>query len=188
MSPAPAARLRLLVLASLLAGVTAVCALVSLPNPLLPSVPFTLQVFAVCLAGAVLPPAWAFGAEAVYLLLGALGLPVFAGGSGGVVHLFQVTGGFLWSYPVAAAACSAVAGRRAPYWRLALGSVAAIAVIYAMGLAGMHVFARVPLGPKTLLGMATFLPWDLIKGVLAAAVAARARRQVLSWQQAVASA
>ncbi len=169
-------RLRLLVFAALLAAVTAVCALIAIPNPLIPSVPFTLQVFAVCLAGMLLPARWAFAAETVYLLLGAAGLPVFAGGASGGGVLFTVTGGFLWSYPFAAAACAATAGRHGEFWRLAAGGTVAIMVIYAFGLAGMVGFGHLPADAATLVGLGSFLPWDLVKAGLAAAGAVRIRR------------
>ena len=133
-------RLRFAVLAGLMAAITAVCSLIAVPNPFAPGVPFTLQVFAVCLAGLVLPPRWAFAAEAVYLFLGVIGLPVFAGGAAGAGVLFTLTGGFLWSYPLAAAVCSAVSGRA--YWRLVAGGIVAIVVIYAIGFAGMVEFGH----------------------------------------------
>lgn len=170
-------RPRLLVLAALLAAVTAACSWIAVPNPLLPSVPFTLQVLAVCLTGMVLPPGWAFAAEAVYLFLGVIGVPVFAGGASGAGVLVSVTGGFLWSYPFAAAACAAIAGRS--LWRLVAGGVAAIAVIYAFGLAGMVVFGHVAASGATLLGLGTFLPWDVGKAVLAAVLAVRLRSAAL---------
>ncbi len=173
-------RLRFLILAALLAAITAICSLLAVPNPLLPSVPFTLQVFAVCLTGVLLPPGWALAAQAVYLFLGVIGAPVFAGGASGPGVLFTLTGGFLWSYPLAAYACAAIAGARpAPLWRLVAAGVAAIAVIYALGFAGMVVFGHLPADAATLLGLASFLPWDLVKAVLAALVAVRVRAAVV---------
>lgn len=173
-------RLRHLVLAAFLAAITAICSLLAIPNPLLPTVPFTLQVFAVCLTGLLLPIGWAFAAQVVYLLLGIIGLPVFAGGASGPAVLFTVTGGFLWSYPLAAAACSLLAGRRAPLWRLLAGGVVAILVIYALGFAGMVQFGHLPATAATLLGLGTFLPWDLLKAGIAAAAALRVRAALRS--------
>lgn len=168
-------RLRRLVLAALLAALTAVCAQIALPNPFLPAVPFTLQIFAVCLTGALLPPRWAFAAQAVYLLLGAVGLPVFAGGAAGPAVLFSVVGGFLWAYPFAAAVCAWLAGARAPYLRLAAAEGVTIVVVYAGGLAGMVVLGHLPPNGRTLLGLLSFLPWDLLKALVAAAVTLRLR-------------
>lgn len=172
-------RLRLLVFSGLLAAITAVCSLLAIPNPLVPAVPFTLQVFAVCLAGLLLPPGWAFAAEVVYLFLGVIGVPVFAGGASGAGVLLTVTGGFLWSYPIAAAACSWIAGRAAPLWRLIAGGIVAIVVIYALGFAGMVQFGHLPADAATLFGLGSFLPWDILKAILAAVVALRARSAVI---------
>lgn len=169
-------RLRFAILAALMAAITAVCSLIAIPNPLV-HVPFTLQVFAVCLTGLVLPPGWAFAAQIVYLFLGVIGVPVFAGGAAGAGVLFTVTGGFLWAYPLAAAACSAVAGRA--YWRLVAGGLLAIVIIYALGFAGMVVFGHVPANGKALLGLASFLPLDVVKAVVAATVAVRLRAAAL---------
>ncbi len=167
-------RLRLLVLAALLAAVTAVCSLIALPNPLVPGVPFTLQVLAVCLAGMLLPPRFAAASQAVYVLLGAIGLPVFAGGGAGVGVLVSVTGGFLWGYPFAAATCAAISGRGGAI-RLVAGGVAAIVVIYAFGFSGMVAFGGVRPDLASALSLASFLPWDLAKAVIAAALAVRLR-------------
>lgn len=66
-------------------------------------VPISLQTFFVLLGGFVLGPVAGAGAGALYLLAGAAGLPVFAGGTAGVAKLFGPTGGFLLSFPLMAA-------------------------------------------------------------------------------------
>src|SRR3954469_18368068 len=82
----------------------AACAHVSVPLPFTP-VPLTLQNFAVLLVGMVLGPVAGFSAMVLYLAEGATGLPVFnPGGLGGVAQLLGPTAGFLFSYPLAAAA------------------------------------------------------------------------------------
>src|SRR3954447_5509375 len=87
----------------------ALCARVSVPLPFTP-VPLTLQNFAVLLVGLVLGPVAGFSAMALYLAEGAAGLPVFnPHGAGGVLQLFGPTGGYLLSYPFAAAAAGWVA-------------------------------------------------------------------------------
>jgi biotin transport system substrate-specific component len=71
--------------------------------PMVP-VPMTMQTLAATLIGALY--GWRLGALtiAVWLLQGALGLPVFSNGAGGIVHLFGRTGGYLFAFPIAAAA------------------------------------------------------------------------------------
>ena len=82
----------------------AACAHISFPLPFTP-VPLTLQNFAVLLVGMALGPVAGFSAMVLYLLEGAIGLPVFTPyAAGGVAHLLGASGGFLFSYPLAAAA------------------------------------------------------------------------------------
>ena len=75
-------------------ALTAVCAWISIPGP----VPFTLQTFAVFLAPGLLGGRLGTMAVGAYLLLGAAGLPVFSGFSGGLGALFGATGGFLLGF------------------------------------------------------------------------------------------
>ena len=82
----------------------AVCAHISLPLPFTP-VPLTLQTFAVILVGMVLGPVAGFSAMVLYLAEGAMGMPVFSPhGIGGMAQLLGPTGGYLFAYPLAAAA------------------------------------------------------------------------------------
>jgi hypothetical protein len=106
-------RPRLLTNAALIAGASAVTALAAQAEIRLPwtPVPVTGQTFAVLLSGAVLGARRAFLAQALYLLEGALGLPVFAGGGAGALHLAGPTGGYLVAFPFAAAATGALAQR-----------------------------------------------------------------------------
>jgi biotin transport system substrate-specific component len=77
---------------ALMAAVTAVAAQVTIPLPFSP-VPFTLQVPAVVLTGLLLGPRYGALAQAVYVLVGAVGMPVFAGFKGGLGVVFGPTGG-----------------------------------------------------------------------------------------------
>ena len=108
---------------ALMAAVTAVCAQISIPLP--GGVPLTLSVAAVYLSGAFLGPGLAFASQLIYLLLGAFGLPVFAGFSGSLGVLLGSTGGYLLVYPLMAAAVAL--GRR--LWGGKLPSLAASMLI-----------------------------------------------------------
>ena len=84
-----------MVLASLFAALTAICAWIAIP---IPPVSFTLQTFAVLLSLGVLGGKWGSVSVLLYLLMGIVGLPVFAGFRGGAAALLDVTGGFLWGF------------------------------------------------------------------------------------------
>ncbi len=94
-------KLKGMVFAALFAALTGAVAWFKIPLPFTP-VPITLQTLMVLLSGAMLGPIYGALAMIIYLVLGAIGLPVFAGGSSGVAALFGPTGGYLFSYPVAA--------------------------------------------------------------------------------------
>lgn len=84
-----------MVRASLFAALIAVCAWISLP---VPPVAVTLQTLAVLLALGVLGGKWGTAAVFLYLAMGIVGLPVFAGFRGGIGALLDATGGFLWGF------------------------------------------------------------------------------------------
>ena len=84
------------------AAVISILAQIALP---IGPVPVTLQTFALALTACVLGPVQGFSSAAVYLLCGAVGLPVFAGFSGGPSALFGYSGGFLWTFPVMSWLC-----------------------------------------------------------------------------------
>ena len=94
-------KLKGMVFAALFAALTGAVAWFKIPLPFTP-VPITLQTLAVLLSGAMLGAYYGALSMIVYLIVGAIGLPVFAGGSSGIGALLGPTGGYLFSYPVAA--------------------------------------------------------------------------------------
>jgi len=151
----------------------AVCAHVSIPLLFTP-VPVTLQTFAVLLLGLTLSPAAAFGALALYLFEGAAGLPVFSPhGPGGVVQLLGPTGGYLLSYPFAAALTSLIARRigRAGFTSYAISAALGSIVILALGAGWFAVVTHQALGTALTMTVWPFLPGDAVKVCAAAAVA-----------------
>lgn len=92
-----------LVLASMFAAVLTVISQISIPMPT--GVPITIQVFGITLVGVVL--GWRLGllATVSYILLGAVGLPVFANFHGGFGSLLNFTGGYIWSWPFMVVLC-----------------------------------------------------------------------------------
>ncbi|MDJ0269714.1 MAG: biotin transporter BioY [Aigarchaeota archaeon] len=166
------------VLAGFFAALTAVGAWVTIP---LAPVPFTLQVFFVLLSGLLLGPRLGFSAMLVYIALGALGVPVFSGFSAG---LLRPTAGYLIAFPLAAAMAGYIAKTttHAGFLRLALASIVALSVIYALGLLWLYYWLNIIANTPTTfahvfqVGAAAFIPIDLVKAILAAALAHRLRR------------
>jgi biotin transport system substrate-specific component len=162
---------------ALMAAVTAVAAQISVP---LFAVPFTLQVLAVILSGLLLGPRHGALSQAIYVLVGAVGVPVFAQFSGGLAVILGPTGGYLVSYPVAAAVAGLAAraardaSRRRALSYSFLWGCAGLAAIYAFGATWLSVVSDLPLAVAVAQGVLIFLPFDLIKVTLAALVAVAA--------------
>jgi biotin transport system substrate-specific component len=135
-------------------------------------VPLTLQNFAVLLVGLALGPAAAFAAMALYLAEGALGMPVFnPHGPGGVLQLFGPTGGYLLSYPFAAAAAGwAVRALRSTsiYTRAALAATLATIIILTLGTIWIAQFPHPASSSIWVIAVAPFLPGEIVKIAAAA--------------------
>jgi biotin transport system substrate-specific component len=155
---------------ALMIALTTIGAIISIPVPVSP-VPIVLQNMFIVLTGLIMSPAWAFLTVAVYLLMGAVGLPVFAGGSGGIAHFAGPTGGFLLAYPVAATLTALIArmgahrtSPRGPLLVTAL-SVGFLAV-YLIGVPWLAFILDLPMGAAIAAGALPFLPGDFVKAVI----------------------
>ena len=164
---------------ALMAAVTAVAAQITIPLPFSP-VPFTLQVLAVILSGLLLGPRYGALAQAIYVLVGAIGVPVFAGFRAGLGVIVGPTGGYLIAYPFAAALAglaayaAANAVRRRALWASFLWGCAGLALIYALGATWLAAVTDLPFAAALAQGVLPFVPLDLVKVGLAALVAVAA--------------
>lgn len=147
--------------------VTAVMAQIRIGLPFTP-VPLTGQTFAVLLSGAILGSRRGFLSQVLYLAEGAAGFPVFAGGVGSVVHLVGPTGGYLWSFPVAAALVGWLVERGASRSssRLAGAFIVSDLVILAGGAAWLHVLFQAPYAESWAVDFYPFLAADILKIVV----------------------
>lgn len=150
----------------------AICAHASLPLFFTP-VPLTLQTFAVLLTGFLLGPSLGFSAMLLYLAEGAAGLPVFSpAGPGGMVQLLGVTGGYLLSYPVAAALAGflvrAFGSRRSRFGAGLVAGTAGTLLILLMGGLWISSISHANWQTSATLAVAPFLPGEVIKIIAAA--------------------
>ena len=179
-SQSAANRTQDLVLISLFAVVMAICSWISIPT----AVPFTLQTFAVFLAVGVLGGKRGTIAICVYLLLGIIGIPVYAGGTAGIGMILGNTGGYMigWIFSgLVMWGMEILIGRKT--WVLAISMLAGLIVCYIMGTVWfMVVYAR-EMGQ---VGLWTAIVWcvvpfvipDLIKIAAALAIQKRLARVV----------
>jgi len=112
-------------------AIIAVCAQIVIPQP--GGVPFTLQVWAISLAGLILGPKKGAITALVYITLGAAGAPVFASFSGGFVVIMRPTGGFILSFPLVALLAGLGERKGGVAWVLA-GLAAGSIINWAAGL------------------------------------------------------
>lgn len=142
-----------LVFTALMAVIIAVCSWISIPT----TVPFTLQTFGVFMAVGLLGGKKGSLTILVYILLGAVGVPVFAGFSGGIGILFGTTGGYIIGFLLSGLvywAITAALGEKLPIMITAM--VLGLIVCYAFGTAWfMIVYAK----NVEAIGLATALGW-----------------------------
>jgi biotin transport system substrate-specific component len=165
--------------AALFAALVGAFAYVSFPIPVT-SIPVTLQVLGVFLAGILLGPVWGGAAMVLYLAAGAAGAPVFSGGSAGLGILLggEASFGYLWSYPVAAVLIGAITHRgvelrdldEVPVARLVVGMAAGTVVIYALGAVGGILLNDIGVVTAVAQYVLPFIPGEILKLVAAIAI------------------
>ena len=150
-------------------------------------VPITLQTFGVMLAGCVLGPVRGFLAVALYLLLGAVGLPVFAEHSSGLGVFSGPSAGYLYAFPLAAALGGflvmyvARERRTRAVWVFLCSLAASVLVIHPLGIVGMKLYFDVSWADAVSYDT-PFWVGDLLKTTVVALVAAEVFR-AFPWMQ-----
>ncbi|MBE3580303.1 MAG: biotin transporter BioY [Thermoanaerobacteraceae bacterium] len=159
------------------AALMAVLAQLSIPLPFSP-VPLTGQILGVFLAGAILGRKLGTVAVLVYLLLGAVGLPVFARGGAGIARFLGPTGGYLWGFLLGVYFLGWVTdgSSKLSFLRAAGGMFVCLVVVYALGTLQLAYLMKLTLSKAVALGVLPYVPLDLAKMVLAALVSVRVRR------------
>lgn len=162
------------------AALMAICSWISIPT----AIPFTLQTMGIFLAVGLLGGKRGTLAVLIYVLLGAVGAPVFSGFSGGAGVLFGQTGGYIMGFLFTALlmwALERFVGQSLP--RLALSMALGLLVCYAFGTAWFMLLYTRSTGPVTLgaaLGwcVVPYILPDLVKIAVALTLTARLRRHV----------
>jgi biotin transport system substrate-specific component len=173
-SSSPTVTSRDLALVAMFTGVVAALGLVPAFTPPGFTVPITAQSLGAMLAGAILGARR--GALSLVLFLGlvAVGLPLLAGGRGGLGVFAGPSVGFLVGFPVAAFVVGWLSERAGPTYRLAWGVMAnlvgGVVVLYVLGVSGLALVLGITPWAATVASW-VYLPGDLVKVVVAAVVA-----------------
>lgn len=148
-------KMKNMVLAALLAAVTAVLAQIIIP---LGTVPFTMAVFGVFLMGMLLTPRYALASILVYILMGMVGVPVFAGFSAGPAVLAGPTGGYVVGYIFLALVPALARAQKLPGWAVFAAALVGLTACYALGTAWFMV--------QTGNGLVASLGWCVLPFIL----------------------
>ncbi|MFA5468347.1 MAG: biotin transporter BioY [Sphaerochaetaceae bacterium] len=162
-------QLRSLIITALFAALIVAGSYIAIP---LGPVPLTLQTLFVLLAGILGGKVIGLTAVAIYLVLGAFGLPVFSGGSGGFAHFFAPTGGFLIALLVVGPTVGAIVdhafkGAKATGKKQLLYIILAATVgtllMFAIGVPYLKVVLKLSWPQALAVGLFPFIPGDLVK-------------------------
>jgi biotin transport system substrate-specific component len=154
--------------------VVALCARITIPLMPLTPIPLTVQNLGVLVVGLLLGSRRGFAALGLYLIEGAVGLPVFnPTGPGGIAQLLGPTGGFLMVYPLVAFLAGYVFERGVKsFLRAAIAGLLAEILLFAGGLTWLYAFTH-SLSKAVQLGLYWFVAAEFIKIMLAAGIATR---------------
>ena len=145
-------------------------------------VPITFQTLAVMLTGLVLGPARGFAAVGLYTLLGLAGLPIFSQGRSGLGILAGPSAGYIIAFPIAAGIVgwlATVVIRRTTkaraLWFFLSATATSVVVVHSLGILGIALNSKATLA-QAFISDLVFYPGDIIKNVLAAAIAVALHR------------
>ncbi|MBR3737134.1 MAG: biotin transporter BioY [Eubacterium sp.] len=168
-----------LVYIGLSAALIAICAWITVPM----AVPITLQTLGVCLVAGLFGAKRGTFSVIIYILLGAIGVPVFSGFKGGIGVLAGSTGGYIIGFIFTAIIVGFVSDKSEKLWTLILSMIIGVIVCYAFGTAWFaFVYAKTnePASLATILGWCVFpfLIPDAVKIILASLLTNRLKRYI----------
>ncbi|MFO7751989.1 MAG: biotin transporter BioY [Desulfobacteraceae bacterium] len=166
-------RIKMMTYSSLFVALIAAGAFIAIP---VGPVPIVLQNMFVLLAGLLLGPRWGLASVAIYLLLGIFGLPVFAGGTGGLGRIVGPTGGYLVGYLPCVYATGIIARKNKNSVLVDISAmITGSVIIYAAGVTWLKLTSGMGWDKAFAAGMYPFLPGNCIKIAAAAFIARHAR-------------
>ncbi|MCK9537437.1 MAG: biotin transporter BioY [Bacilli bacterium] len=151
---------------------TALMCILTVFSPAIPisllKIAITLQTLIVMITGIMLRPIDAFFSMLLYIVLGAIGLPVFSNFQSGLSVIIGPNGGFIIAFPFAAFLISLFKGNKS-FWRLlTVNIIFGIVFVYILGTLSLSVVLKLRYC-STLISMTVFFIPDILKALLAAA-------------------
>lgn len=161
--------LKRMIVISLLAAVLSISSYISIPLPF-STVPFTLQSLFLMVIALSMPISISFYTVGLYLLLGAIGLPVFSNGTSGLTVLFGPTGGYLFGFLFATIVIGFIKDKLEYFFGYLFAAfVGGVGVVYLFGVLGLMLILSVSFDKAIAIGVIPFLPFDLSKVFISSA-------------------
>lgn len=157
---------------ALFVALLAISAYISIPLPH-PVPPLTLLTMVGCIIALTMTPAETLLIFVVYILLGAVGLPVFANGEGGLGVLLNYKGGYILAWPIAYTLLSYWKGTRKHWLSYGLRSLITVPIIFALGMGGLMLVLGIDLSKAFMVGALPFIPGDIVKCLAAGFIASK---------------
>jgi biotin transport system substrate-specific component len=171
----PRERIRGMVYAALFSSIIAGSSIFIIP---IGPVPITLQVLFVLLSGGLLGPIWGLVSIFIYLLMGIAGLPVFSGGRSGLGHIIGPTGGYLIGFLISSPIVGLIISSRRELLTTFIGMIAGLSVIYLFGILWLSISSRLTIYKAMAIGLIPFLPFDILKAIVASIVVSKTGRVI----------
>lgn len=164
-----------MILVALFAALTAVGGFISIP---IGTVPVTLQSFFTLLSGIILGPFLGMLSQLIYVLIGLIGIPVFAGGTGGVSTIFTPSFGYLIGFIIAPLLIGKIAKtqNKLGIVKAVIACILGSLLVYLVGLPYMYIILKyvskvnISLLKTFQIGFFVFIPGDLIKCIIASII------------------
>ncbi|MGA2780613.1 MAG: biotin transporter BioY [Smithella sp.] len=166
-----------LVYAALFGALTAAGAFIVIP---LPPVPITAQTFFLNIAAVLLGGQLGAVSQLIYVMLGVVGIPVFAGGKAGLGVILGPTGGYLLGFIIAAFVIGMVNRMRKSagvFWHI-FSMLIGMLIIYFLGSLQLSLVAKMSFHKALAVGVVPFIPGDIIKILLAAIISSQLKGRV----------
>lgn len=146
-----------------------ISAYLSIPTPLPGAAKITLQNFMVFLVALVFTLRDSTIIAALWLIIGAVGIPVYIGGKSGLGYLFGAFGGYTFSFLIAAIVICLIKGKKYSRLRYTIAAVIGAVIIDLIGMVWWKLLGDLPSWSNAfLVGFVAFIPLDLVKAVVAA--------------------
>jgi biotin transport system substrate-specific component len=166
-----------LVYAALFGALTATGAFIVIP---LPPVPITAQTFFLNIAAVLLGGSLGALSQFIYVMMGVVGIPVFAGGKAGLGVIFGPTGGYLLGFVIAAFVIGMINQMKKSagiFWNI-FSMLIGMLVIYFLGSLQLSLVAKISFHKALAIGVLPFIPADVIKILLAAIIISRLKGRI----------